>query len=126
MKCLSARPLVLFFLALGVSAGAAPSAARASCGDYVHVGETPSENARPAPPRPEPKPIPPCSGPNCSRGETPPPVVPVTAPPAGEWAYASSATVLERDEEDTFWQINHDRPISGESRSVYHPPRPGC
>jgi hypothetical protein len=119
--------LVLFFLALGVSAGVAPSAARASCGDYVRVGETPSENARPEPARPGPKPAPlPCSGPNCSRGETPPPVLPVTAPPASEWAYASSATVLERDEEDAFRQADPDRPVSGESRSVYHPPRPGC
>jgi hypothetical protein len=119
----SARPWVLCVLALVGSVGAAPSAARASCGDYVHVGETPSENAKPEQARPKPEPAPqPCTGPRCSRGDVPM-TAPVSAPTAHEWACPMPPALLDPDGESAVCLAWQDRPVSGLPLSVYHPPR---
>jgi hypothetical protein len=61
-----------------------PRMARASCGDYVHIGG----HKRPTADQQTPRPPAPCHGPNCSRGPTQPPITPAPVPPAtGErWA----------------------------------------
>jgi hypothetical protein len=65
-------------LLLGVLA--APSAVRASCGDYVMIGGHPAAKADATTPRQTPHDTGhpgPCSGPFCSRGPTLPPLLPV-------------------------------------------------
>lgn len=60
----------------------APSTARASCGDYVHIGSKASRDAMPAPAHGEPMPAghdeKPCSGPLCSNDTSHLPMSPVT------------------------------------------------
>jgi hypothetical protein len=50
-------PLLLLLMLAG--------SARASCGDYLHVGGAKDEPSKPAPAKP-------CDGPHCTRHQTPP------------------------------------------------------
>jgi hypothetical protein len=110
---------------------AAPSAARASCGDYVVLGPTgdhhaaadPSPMSHPAHHDPAGMPRP-CHGPHCSRGGTPLPV-PVLAPPvtAEEWGYLPPlVTPAGGSRPASLFDDTNPRPVRRPS-SVYHPPR---
>ena len=109
---------------------AAPSAARAACGDYV-VTRLPHGDAIPADPhQPADMPAPagprtPCDGPNCQGRPVAPPVsAPTVVPPApSEWGWLTSAPAcapLDR----CAWPLDHPSPSPTQIASrIYHPPR---
>jgi hypothetical protein len=120
---------VLATTAAAVLAGAqlAPSAARASCGDYVVLGDRPAAHAHapaaapsaPAAPRP-------CRGPLCSGDRQPlPPATPAPAPaPTGEqWGFPTSPPLVpDPDCTHLAPPLAVPRPLD-RGTDVYHPPR---
>jgi hypothetical protein len=125
----------------------APSAARASCGDYVTVssgeGETTPSHQPPAPTRPCPGNVTPCRehvpaealpdsqvpcrGPGCSGNPVPPPEPLTTVSPEGgqdHWVCLVSLPVfLPADPGDPRTEPGALRPVR-HGLSVFHPPRP--
>ena len=124
--------LALAGLALG---GLAPSAARAGCGSYVHIGgarhdavpagaqaksDAAAQHPLPAPSHPKP-----CSGPGCSQGRQPLLPLPTTPPsPEGE-RWGDNPFMTSQAEQLTAFlplPLSAARPVRPLS-SVYHPPR---
>src|SRR5262245_50216804 len=100
------------------------SSARASCGDYVTVGErahaAPSADDAPAAPAP-------CRGPHCSRREAPPPAAPVAPAPAPADDWACSAARLAASPPGAGRGRADDGaadPPPAHPSGVFHPPRP--
>jgi hypothetical protein len=114
----------------------APSAARASCGDYV-IGGTGdaaqvaspslSSEARPGAPRAPAVPVQhgPCHGPFCSSNPLPAPLAPVPPAPVhgDQWACAPALLAVPTPEaagpaprEESLRAVRH-------SAAIYHPPR---
>jgi hypothetical protein len=114
----------LLRLALALSAGCllVPSQARASCGDYVHVGTEPGRTETPAPPARE---HPPCHGPSCSGAPSPDPLT--TAPPAPprdrELAALAFPTLLPTSCPLDALADNLGRLAVRRGNSIFHPPR---
>lgn len=116
----------------------APATARASCGDYVRMGQHPAHAtsaAAPFPPRdsanvavpvvPTQKPVPPCSGPSCSRRTPIAPTAPVPpAPVEGKhWGCVDSADLTAGNRPARFTAAESSaRPVH-RAESVFHPPR---
>ncbi len=119
------RTLLRVALALVAGYLLAPAPARASCGDYVHVGSDrprPNHTESPAPPPPQPTP---CHGPSCSGApaSAPPATVPVAPPRPQEWA---ALVCLTPPPEPAFGATLAECPRGLAVRpdnSVFHPPR---
>ena len=107
---------------------AAPASARASCGDYVHIGQTGAHKAeRPdgAMPAAPAKHKLPCTGPHCSRAPvSDPPLSTSQGPPRIEqWANASG--LLPGDSPapaPALWDSGARPPVTMPS-PIFHPPR---
>jgi hypothetical protein len=117
--------------ALALLAGvlAAPTAARASCGDYVRIGD-PTEKPTAMPPHaaPESGNPPghggPCHGPGCNRHPVAPPAP--TAPissPAEEWGWVSRTVDCPPRTPETALRDEAASPPVRRPSPVYHPPR---
>ncbi len=122
------RRLASLLVAFGLAAAAWPSAARASCGDYVtyggHAHATMPGDAHPSPTTPA-EPRQPCRGPHCSRipvAPAPAPAVPVTLG-GDEWA-CSLPPPLTPENESARLSLS-GAPARGVARAsdVFHPPR---
>jgi hypothetical protein len=113
---------------------AAPSAARATCGDYVVLGSKSfltghvamaagGERNGSLPSNPGPRP---CSGPMCNGGMPLPAPAPVSMPPSQtEEGICLSGSFLPADPRLTGVLGEKPRACSeGHGLSVYHPPRP--
>jgi hypothetical protein len=117
--------------ALLAAALLAPPAARASCGDYVVIGDHPAgAHAQPGHPTPDaPKAPPdgraPCSGPLCSRHHPQAPLAPpAPAPERGDqWGWIDPLPLLPVPGPlGAVVGDVRDRPVR-HARTVYHPPR---
>lgn len=119
------RLLAVALLVLLAMSLAAPSVARAGCGDYLVPHPSKSHEAMPSTSTPEaPGKIPPCSGPHCSRHSELPPLPVPSAPVSGQlWAMLPvflagidpKPTLLALDERS-------EQP-SRLGQPTYHPPR---
>lgn len=125
--------------ALLAGAGFAPSAAQASCGDYVLVGkhtpEATTNHSLPArhgalPTTPQPLSHPtggrmPCSGPECSGGPAVPPLAPAPDAPQGSEQWGDCGTFSPGTPLLSFAYLTESdslRPVHRPS-ALYHPPR---
>jgi hypothetical protein len=111
-------------LALLAGALLAPSAARASCGDYVLIGDRPAGAAHHAPTNPGDHPAP-CSGPFCSRHPVQPPLLPVApvSERVDQWGCVGALGGVP--DEPFLGRVSGDpgeRPVR-QGRAIYHPPR---
>ncbi len=98
----------------------APTEAHAGCGD----GQVPL-HAAPAAPDPAPRPLPPCSGPTCSRLPLAPPAVPPVVVPSAVDDLAVLANGLP-GVPSRHSRFLDDDPAGHPTRtphSIYHPPR---
>jgi hypothetical protein len=125
-----ARQATGVLLALLAVALFAPSAARASCGDYVLVGGHSAASPEHGAQVPDAPALPagghvPCSGPLCSRHVPPLPLLPlVPAPERGDqWGCVDPASLVPEDEAlDRVADDALGRPVR-HALAVYHPPR---
>jgi hypothetical protein len=120
----SLAPLLAATAAVLAGVLLAPSAARASCGDYVILGDRPTAHAHP--PGPAPTTPQPCHGPHCSGDRQPlPPATPAPAPPSTseQWCCPTSPPLIP-DPDSTLLAppLSVSRPPD-RGTDVYHPPR---
>lgn len=111
----------------------APSAARATCGDYVVVGGQHGRMEDSASHRPVDRTASmpaedshrPCSGPRCSRGPVPLPLTPLTLPPLTTDLWGCLPPCFRPSEPDLGARLRHAPSLVPVPRasSVYHPPR---
>jgi hypothetical protein len=115
-------PLLAFLLA-------APTSARASCGDYLDLGNAHAtahapaadSGTTPTPADPQPRP---CSGPLCSRS-LPLPLSPAGTPPApvDDWSCPPLPLFLDAPQAVARLLDPTCPDLSSSSSAVYHPPR---
>lgn len=132
------RLFAMAFVAFIASGLAAPSTAKASCGDYVTVGGqqnghgttdmVPPGTSKPCqqcPQKPSQPGKAPCRGPECSGGETPLPVPPSTGLERvpENWAYFwMTLLVPEKGAQFLGFGIEAVAPLQ-HSLAIFHPPR---
>lgn len=107
-----------------VAACAAPSAARAGCGDYVVIRDANGDLPATAPDHDMPAP---CDGPNCHGAPSRAPIAPVAPPTLGspKDAVTRGADDPPADGGPHFPIPTSDRCPGALAEAVFHPPRAG-
>jgi hypothetical protein len=104
---------------LALVAGLAPATARAGCGD----GQVPL-HVPPTVHHPAPRPLPPCSGPTCSRLPLVPPAVPpIVVPPGNDPAALADDISLPICRPSRRLDDEPSRRPVRQANSIFHPPR---
>ncbi len=107
-------------MALVLGAWFAPAQARAGCGDGHIPLRTPPRADKSTPARP----LPPCTGPTCSRLPFVPPVVPPAAePPTEDPAALANGTSLAISRPSRRLADEPTRDPVRQADSIFHPPR---